>query len=74
MFKPDPPFNRILFIFYLLSQMLGGLIGALLGFMITKTGGELYIIGGQGQSYKYLGQAIVIELLGSFLFILIFLI
>ena len=54
--------------------MLGGLFGALLAFMITKTGGHLYIRDGIDGSYTFLFQAIVIEFLGSFLYILIFMI
>lgn len=46
LFKKDSPFNKILFIFYLISQALGGLLGALLAFMITRTGGSLYIRNG----------------------------
>jgi len=55
LFKPDPPYNRVLFIFYVLAQAAGGLLGALLSFMITKTGGSLYIKDGQFGSYKFLG-------------------
>ena len=42
--------------------------------MLTRAGGNLYIRNGNTGSYKFLFQAIVIEFLGSFLYILIFII
>ena len=74
LFKGDAPFNKILFIFYILSQFAGALLGALLSLMLTRSGGNLYIRNGDTGSYKFLFQAIVIEFLGSFLYILIFII
>ena len=55
LFKPEAPFNKILFFFYVISQMVGGLFGALLAFLITKTGGFLYIRDGVSGSYTFLG-------------------
>lgn len=70
LFKRDVSFSRILCIFYLIAQFAGGLVGAILGIIITKNGAFLVI---KDASNSYLFQAILIELLASMLFTLIYL-
>jgi glycerol uptake facilitator-like aquaporin len=41
LFKRGVKFNRILAIFYIIAQFLGGLVGAILGILVTKHGASL---------------------------------
>jgi aquaporin Z len=74
LFKRDTNFNRVLVIFYILAQSAGALIGGLLAFLITRTGGALYIKGGEKGEWEFAFQAIVMEAICTFLFALVFLI
>jgi glycerol uptake facilitator-like aquaporin len=62
-------FPRWLGIAYIIWQGIGGFFGALFAFMCTRSGGHLSILDG-----KHSFQAMVIETVGSFFFISIFLI
>ena len=69
LFKRDAKFNKILCIFYLIAQFTGGLVGAVLGIFFTKYGAFLMI---KNSDNSFLFQAVVIEIVASFIFTLIF--
>lgn len=62
-------FPRWLGLAYIACQLMGAMGGALLAFMWTRKGGSLSIEGS-----KYVVQAMIIEVVGSFFFITVFLI
>jgi len=70
LFKREAKFNKILCIFYLIAQFAGGFVGAVLGIFFTKHGAFLTI---KNMDNSFLFQAVVIEILASFIFTLIFL-
>ena len=71
LFKRDTGFTRVQVIFYFIAQFAGGFLGAFLAWIITKQGGDMAI---KEKDNAYLFQAIVMEILATFLYALIFLI
>ena len=63
--------------FYMLAQFLGTLIGALLAWILTKSGGDLYIANGGEVKYDILGkywfEAILVETFMTTIFVIVFL-
>jgi len=56
--------------FYILSQYAGAFFGALLAWFLTKSGGNLTVFEGK----QYVFQALVLEMIGSFLMCTVYLI
>lgn len=71
LFKRDTGFSKILVFFYFIAQSIGAVAGALLAFLLTRTGGSLIIKDGE---WKFAFQALTMEAVCTFLFVLVFLI
>ena len=56
------PFPKLHAVIYCIAQSVGALFGALLAWFLTRSGGNLHIL-----SNKYFFQAIAVEIAGSFL-------
>jgi len=61
-------FPKVLGLLYILAQYAGATLGALLAFFLTSTGGSLQILPG------YVFQGMVLEIICSFLMVLVYLI